>query len=95
MVSRPFVAANTWIRMAFDNPDEPADNDGNAVIRRWTARKGWRETDPERGRFFLENHLSVFPNLTVALVTIQLLLTAKNHALAEYIAGIGDQSLFQ
>jgi hypothetical protein len=30
--------ANTWIRMAFDNPDEPADNDGNAVIRRCTAR---------------------------------------------------------
>jgi len=23
----------------------------NAIVRRWTARKGWREIDPERGRF--------------------------------------------
>jgi hypothetical protein len=25
----------------------------NAVLRRWTARKGWRETGPERGFFIL------------------------------------------
>jgi hypothetical protein len=31
----------------------------NAVFRRWTARKGWRETGPERGLFILQPNLSV------------------------------------
>ena len=29
----------------------------NAVLRRWTARKGWRETGPERGLFILQPNL--------------------------------------
>ena len=31
----------------------------NAGYRRWTARKGWREQDPQRGLFILEFPISV------------------------------------
>jgi len=34
------------------------DTISNAIFRRWTARKGWREIDPERGRFILKPYLA-------------------------------------
>jgi hypothetical protein len=46
---------NSYFIPAFYSVND--DTISNAMVRRWTARKGWREIDPERGRFILKTHL--------------------------------------
>lgn len=55
----------------------------NAVYRRWTARKGWREKDPERGLFILEEDRSVPPHLSAHLVYVELCADGLQHSLTE------------
>ncbi len=44
---------------------------GNAGYRRRTARKGWREIDPERGRFILKPYLAIALNLAGPAIRIE------------------------
>jgi hypothetical protein len=39
------------LQIVLDFPTSNCETMINAVFRRWTARKGWRESGPERGLF--------------------------------------------
>ncbi len=72
----------------------------NAIVRRWTARKGWREIDPERGRFILKPDLPVTLDLASASIHIKLpsdgLINLSSEGPAQFydFALLEQQSLF-
>src|SRR5208337_4984112 len=66
----------------------------NAVYRRWTARKGWRENDPERGLFILEENPSITPHLPAHLVYVELCADGFKHSLTEDLTQGRKQALF-
>jgi hypothetical protein len=67
----------------------------NAVFRRWTARKGWRETGPERGLFILQPNFSVSLHLPQPFMIVELALYSLHDLFAEYTSGVGNQAFLQ
>ena len=67
----------------------------NAIARRWTVRKGWREIDPERGRFILEPYLPIALDPPSSVVHVELSLGGVIDLSSEGFAKFDDSAAFK